>query len=294
MIKKYLHDEYSNDEIFWDKNWENILNTYSHTILSVDPKLVHAIMKHLVKPSRILEGGCGLSQYVRYFANHGFQIVGIDFAHETVHKINQAFPELDVRTGNIRALQFADNEFDAYFSGGVVEHFEDGLQPQLSEAYRVLKDRGLLFVTVPFANITRRIAYISGKNRYRIDMDGRKAYVVPGVHTFQKDEPPVGYHFHEYTFTTNEMQRYLTQSKFIIIDEVSYSAYWGILDLTIFRKVHATAQPKRYIWNRAFGLILKALDYFERKDSMLTSWISYLTGACFGNMKLYVCTVSKS
>ena len=50
-----------------------------------------------------------------------------------------------------------DNEFDIYFSWGVFEHFEDGPQKCLLEANRILRKKGLIFLSVPFDNIRQSL-----------------------------------------------------------------------------------------------------------------------------------------
>ena len=67
------------------------------------------------------------------------KIIGVDYAKNTVKRIKEICPELDIREGNVFNLNFPDNFFGTYYSWGVVEHFEDGPEPILKEAYRVLE-----------------------------------------------------------------------------------------------------------------------------------------------------------
>jgi SAM-dependent methyltransferase len=59
--------------------------------------------------------------------------------------------------GDIRSTGFPDATFDAYFSWGVFEHFESGLQDCVREAFRIVKPGGLLFVSVPLDNLRHAI-----------------------------------------------------------------------------------------------------------------------------------------
>ena len=46
-------------------------------------------------------------------------------------------------------MSFPDNHFDAYLSLGVIEHWEEGPQQAIDEAYRVIKPGGYFFVSTP-------------------------------------------------------------------------------------------------------------------------------------------------
>jgi len=81
--------------------------------------------------------------------------VEIDFTPTNVKKINAIAPGLNAIKGDVFNLEFEDNYFGAYCSWGVVEHYEEGPQPIIKEAYRVLKTDGYLLVSVPFFNPVR-------------------------------------------------------------------------------------------------------------------------------------------
>ena len=122
----------------------------------------------LSKGARILDGGCGLGDWTLYFARQGFSVAGLDLSRQTVEQLNARFPEAEFFDGDIRCTNFADASFDAYFSWGVFEHFESGLQDCIREAFRIIKPDGLLFISVPFDNF-RHAVLGTFERRKRVD-----------------------------------------------------------------------------------------------------------------------------
>lgn len=108
---------------------------------------------NLPKGARLLDGGCGLGDWTLCFARQGFAVTGLDLSRQTVAQLNARFPDAEFVDGDIRRTVFPDNGFDAYFSWGVFEHFESGLQDCVREAYRIVKPGGWLFITVPLDNL---------------------------------------------------------------------------------------------------------------------------------------------
>lgn len=111
----------------------------------------------LPKGARVLDGGCGLGDWTLYFARQGFSAAGLDLSRKTIEQLQARFPHAEFVDGDIRSTTFADDSFDAYFSWGVFEHFEAGLQDCMREAFRVMKPGGLLFVSVPQDNLRHAI-----------------------------------------------------------------------------------------------------------------------------------------
>ncbi len=92
---------------------------------------------------KILDVGCGLKPYKKYFENATY--LGIDVeesGRESQNKIADKFFD------GIN-IPYDDNEFDIIICTQVLEHalYADKL---LSEMYRVLKTDGEVFLTVPF------------------------------------------------------------------------------------------------------------------------------------------------
>jgi SAM-dependent methyltransferase len=108
------------------------------------------------KGVRILDGGCGTGEWTVHLARLGYEAVGLDLSRETVAALARLFPEAAFAVRDIRETGFDDASFDAYFSWGVFEHFEEGMGRCVAEAYRILKPGGRLLVSVPFDNLRLR------------------------------------------------------------------------------------------------------------------------------------------
>ncbi len=182
--------------------WAN--HTLSELINSSRNRTLHGIFDRYMKNSRlkILEAGCGMGIWVHYLREKGHDIIGIDYLKSTIDKVKQFDSTLPVQQGDVNNLDFPDNHFDAYISLGVVEHFQEGPQKALSEAYRVLKKGGLAFVTVPYLNMFRRLVTHPMRNLYFAirRLKGKKDY------------------FWEYRYTKKELKRFLEEAGFKILE----------------------------------------------------------------------------
>lgn len=143
-------------EKYWTTVWEREGGPQGHIERIPGKDEYLAMTPHIEKLSknaRILDGGCGLGDWTLYFARRGFSVVGLDLSRQTVGQLCIRFPEAQFVDGDIRKLDFPDSSFDVYFSWGVFEHFESGLQECVREAFRILKPGGQLFVSVPLDNL---------------------------------------------------------------------------------------------------------------------------------------------
>lgn len=144
---------------YWDEHWNNVDNwTENYTKkIRLNGQFVRWFKKYLHPRAHILEAGCGQGQFLYALHKNGFNVVGVDYAKKTVEILNREIPELQIQLGDVRDLKgFKNESFDAYYSGGVIEHFWDGYDDILSEADRVLVEGGYLFITFPFMSRSRR------------------------------------------------------------------------------------------------------------------------------------------
>jgi SAM-dependent methyltransferase len=93
--------------------------------------------------------------------------------------LRRKFPQGRFVVGDIRKTEFADEYFDACFSWGTFEHFEEGLGSCLREARRILKPDGWLFISVPFHN--GRHQHGDRRDLWQLDksFDKEKGYTAP-------------------------------------------------------------------------------------------------------------------
>jgi len=172
MRKDYLQSSSADEneidfiERYWTEIWDKEGGPQGE-LKKISSKPEFKIMKpYLDKMSdkaTLLDGGCGLGDWTAFFSSLGFNITGVDISKKTVDLLNKRFTDINFITGDIRSLNLTDNSVDGYFSWGVFEHFEEGLQPCIKEALRVLKPGGVLFITVPADNIRQALRGVLAK-----------------------------------------------------------------------------------------------------------------------------------
>src|SRR5688572_14479626 len=92
----------------------------------------------------VVDLGCGSGRALLWNRDLGADTIGVDIAPFFSREARQ---EIDLLLADLRKLPFADNTFDKAWSLDVLEHLSpDALQGMLTEANRVLKPGGALFV----------------------------------------------------------------------------------------------------------------------------------------------------
>ncbi|CAN5583367.1 hypothetical protein BH10ACI2_BH10ACI2_12980 [soil metagenome] len=221
MLKMYHKNPHSgNTADFWENSWDSIEFEEALKLCSNDP-LTAIFDKYISDNALILEGGCGKGHWVAYFADKGYRIVGLDFAQRTLAELDANRPGLTLCAGNVNALPFADNTFDAYYSGGVVEHFEAGCESSLSEARRVIKDDGTLLLSVPYYSPLRQMLTPFRSDEWRVlkrpEEDAEK---FNGELTY-----------FQYVYRLPEFKKMLSEAGLDTIETLGYSVMWGLYDL---------------------------------------------------------------
>ena len=194
----------------WDEHWEEtrkssseFYSRYARGHLGYG-LLGYVFQKYLPKRGRILEAGCGLGQFVLALCARGYNCIGIDYAHKAIQNLKKYFPDIPVMAGDVCHLNIKDESLDAYISLGVVEHFREGPVIPLREAFRVLKKRGTLIVSVPQAFEWRR-------------------------HDAHSESTPLPDKavFYQYAFSPAEFREFLIATGFTIKAEYGYSLHYA-------------------------------------------------------------------
>lgn len=202
----------SADAEFWDNHWQTNFSAklYRWAEKGELKDFEEPFTRYLPQQGRILEAGCGLSQYVLALRVRGYDCEGVEWGTETVNMVHQFYPDLPIRVGDVTRLETPDGYYDGYISLGVVEHRQAGPDPFLKEAHRVLSDEGILLLSVPYFHPLRRAKARLG---------------------LYKGEQ-MGLSFYQYAFTIEEMSQILQNAGFRVITTFGYSGYKGIKDET--------------------------------------------------------------
>ena len=199
------------DAHFWSQRWE--AESLDHLLAVAQTSELTRFLERFVRPGcRLLEGGCGLGQYVRYFGERGVAATGVDYSEAAIAAHRAAYPGSDVRTADLAELPFADGSFDVYLSLGVIEHYVDGGGAILAEAHRVLAPGGVLLLSTPYANRSRRLL------RRRIEREERK-------------RAGAGAPFYQYAFDEASLDVLLARAGFTVSERSYYDPGRGLRDL---------------------------------------------------------------
>lgn len=94
------------------------------------------------------------TKILRYAADAGADVYGIDISIEILKGAGEAFRDSPGRRGfivsDVRAVAFADGVFDGVYSMGTIEHFKEHEQA-VRECFRVLRKGGIAVMGVPNA-----------------------------------------------------------------------------------------------------------------------------------------------
>jgi len=223
----------------WDNMWT--ARTIEHELEQCDLEVVRRdlLLSYIPKEGKILDAGCGFGKLVIYLKRLGYDVTGIDNNELAVAKLKEFDKSLQVELGDILNIHYPDSSFDAYISMGVVEHFEDGPLPVLKEAHRVLKPNGLIFVSVPTVNIVRQIIrrpFRKAINALPVSLmyltsgwgKSKKGAIFASLGNILPEKAKAifqggkirYYHFAEYRYSRAELEGFLKQSGFEIIETV--------------------------------------------------------------------------
>ncbi len=102
----------------------------------------------LAPGARVLDAGCGLSQWVNPEIRQRHHVIGVDVQPDSIKACQEIYKGCDYRLADLYALEFKDDEFDAVVMREVIEHFRTP-EKAVKEVYRVLKPGGVYVLTTP-------------------------------------------------------------------------------------------------------------------------------------------------
>ena len=112
------------------------------------------------KSGKLLDLGCGVGQYSKYFADKGFSVTSADISERALAYLNEKYRNVEtVRVDMTQPLPFADKSFDVVFANLSIHFFsENDTVSLINEVKRILKDDGIF---VGSCNSSKAYKYIA-------------------------------------------------------------------------------------------------------------------------------------
>ena len=248
----------SNIHNFWKERWSNknikqILENYSKGKLDEYDAI---FSQYLPKDLPILEAGCGVGQIVMALKSLGYCVEGVDCEEDTINRITQIAPDLNVRVGDINNLDIPDETYGGYISLGVMEHNPDGPLRALKEAARILHKEGVALISVPYLNTIRKKMLKNAQETQFPDSSNKLK-------------------FYQYYFSKKEFEDLLFKAGLEVIEMFPHAVFASITrDFSLGRRLY---QHGFFVYR------------IHKVVSRLCANSPYWTRYHFGHMVMFVC-----
>ena len=141
-VRHMRDDDLDNIEDPWIEKYEDIFTAHKGTLLDL---------------------GCGVGQYSKYFSDKGFEVTSADISERALEYLSAKMPQIStVRLDMTEPLPFADKSFDVVFANLSIHFFSKAeTEALIGEIKRILKDDGIF---VGSCNSSAAYKYIEHKS----------------------------------------------------------------------------------------------------------------------------------
>jgi len=187
--------------------------------------IANLIRRFLPEGGRVLDLGCGGMDKAALLALLGYEMHAADdfqdpwhLRHNNLEKLKKFARDfeitLTVQNKQNYKLNYPEDYFDACMVGNVIEHLHESPRDLLNNAGFLLREGGVLLITMPNSvNLRKRLSILLGKSNY------------PSVKMFYECIGTWRGHIREYTLA--EQEYILRRNGFTILFS---SAYHGMID----------------------------------------------------------------
>lgn len=131
------------------EDYNNIALKYSQ-VREKEWKEMDFLFDKILEKDKVLDLGCGNGRFYPAFEKRKADYYGIDFSSNLIEIAKEKYPLGNFSTGDAFDLKFENEFFDKIYSIAVLHHIpgEELRIKFLKEVIRVLKEQGLLILTV--------------------------------------------------------------------------------------------------------------------------------------------------
>ena len=128
--KHLREDDLENVEELWVRKYEHLIDVNEHR--------------------NVLDLGCGIGQYTRYFLNRGHHVTSSDISKKALEYLKNNIPTVRIVQQDMsEPLKFEDNEFDIVFANLSIHFFsKEETDNLIKEIRRILKPGGFFIGSV--------------------------------------------------------------------------------------------------------------------------------------------------
>jgi len=114
-----------------------------------------------IKKGKVLDLGCGLGQYTKYFLDKGFEVISADISIEALNNLKQKIPNANtVKLDMSKPLEFSNDTFDLVIANLSIHYFDlETTRNLISEIKRIIKPNGYFIGSV---NSKKAYEFIKG------------------------------------------------------------------------------------------------------------------------------------
>src|SRR5579859_5147294 len=109
-----MNTSYETFDALEREGWQRVADKYEEAWSRLTCLFIPALLE-VASPSpgaRLLDVACGPGHVAAAARSRGAQVIGIDFCEPMIRRARQLYPEIDFRSGDAQALEFADQSFD--------------------------------------------------------------------------------------------------------------------------------------------------------------------------------------
>jgi len=211
--QEVIHDPYFEGYISNYRKYESTFRQLELYFLMVKKVIDQLKLK---RNGRILDIGCAYGIFLSFFDKIGWETYGVDISEYALNKArNYTKAKLYLHDVEKGLGLFDNNFFDVITMFDIIEHLRNPIY-LLEEAQRVVKQKGLIFVTTPNVNSVTKV--LMGKNWPALKDRTHKILFTPYILKFAVErigfkilevKTPQFYPFTKFSITNNKLFLFL-------------------------------------------------------------------------------------